>query len=248
MRRRNVIAAAADALVSTMSTYELRLRRRVPSRQLFALVALVFVVSCTAGASAKNSQPFAYTFRISAVTVTATFTHGDSTVRTQLHLEAPSQQRTLIWLGPKAPNSNTNGVGPSRISLVGKATYTSPDPSCTQELDVRSSRSRPILAVLFFFGTRLHVKVHKFPLATARPGRDGTPSDPSLDGCGKPVVDWYDNANAYFPPSVFQKPSFTATAHLNEKFEDGEAVDWTLRMTVKRVRYRPIDCASAPGC
>jgi len=63
MRKRNLIAAAADALVSTMSTHELRLRRRVPSRQVFALAAVVttflLLTAVHAGAPASSAAAHA---------------------------------------------------------------------------------------------------------------------------------------------------------------------------------------------
>jgi hypothetical protein len=228
-------------------------RVRVPWRRgllqlLGAVIVLASSASVAAGAGPKAGQPLAYSFRITVLDVTATFTKGKSTVKTRLRLEGPSRERTLVWVGRKLGPS-MSGIGPTLVSLAGEATYSSPDPGCSGKLALRSSRARSVPVTLFYFGTRVHVYVQKFPLATVLPGRDsGVSDDPSLGRCGTPLFDWYETANIFRPPAVFRSPSFTVTAQRKERFEDGEAIEWTLRMTVKRIRLRLIDCNTHPGC
>jgi len=93
------------------------------------------------------------------------------------------------------------------------------------------------------------VYLRNVPLASPNPGTDS--GDPNQQGrCGKPVFDWFDNAEDVLPGSVLPKPSFTMTFQRKERFSDPgiESIDWTVRIVVQRVRYRTINCATEPGC
>ena len=124
-----------------------------------------------------------------------------------------------------------------------------------KKLDYRSSKSKPVKGDVWFGQAttkapfRLYFAVPNFPLAEPIPGQDsGLPFTGSAQ-CGKPEVRWYDNADGMLPLSFLQKPSMTFVAHRQERLDEPTgSVEWTLRMTVKRLSYHKIDCATEPGC
>lgn len=190
-----------------------------------------------AGATtAKDVPAFVYTFRVTAVDVTATFTNGPHRATTQLRLAGTPKTRTMAWRG-KRDHSNSNGVAATTVSVAGTGTYGNGDPNCARTFPVAARR--PILISFVLVGaldpvvTRpgIYVAVRKFPLLTAYP---------DSESCGKALLDWYDNAKKTYPLGVLARRSFTLQRSRKERFEDGEAIDWTLRMTVRRVAYRPL--------
>lgn len=210
------------------------------------LLVLLSTAGYAAAATAKDVHPFAYTFRITSVTVTATFTHGASKVSTNLHLEAPPKQHTLTWLGPENSNAYPSGSVGTLVTLAGEAVYTSPDSTCAKTLKIHW---HPIPVGFSTSGGPIYVSVTKFPLAIAIPGPDsGTPFNPEVGRCGKPKVHWFDNANGFLPLSVLRRPGFTASDHRKQRLEDQESIDWTLQVKVQRIRYKALSCAKLPTC
>ena len=110
-------------------------------------------------------------------------------------------------------------------------------------------RSAFLLDPFTFKYLRIRVEVGDFPIARALTGQDsGSAFSGVGNRCGKAEVRWYDSGKATVPMSVLTKPQFVVVASRHEKLEDGEAIDWTLKLTVKRLRYHRIDCATESGC
>ena len=224
---------------------------------LVGVVLAAFVVPAATGhaaGTASGTPPFRYVFRITALDVTATLTAGNAKTDVRLRLDGPSRKKRLSWYGDK-PLLPPALMADAAMHLHGEATYSSPDPTCAQTLDYRPSPSHPVRSDLWIGQQishgplRLYVAVRKFPLAIPVPGQDA--GIESSERCGKPQVRWYDDADGTLPLRVFSKPSFTFVAHRKERFDEGggiDSIDWTLRMTVKRLRYQRIDCRREPGC
>ena len=211
-------------------------------------------VGQAAPARTEDTPPFKYLFRVTALTMTSTLTYQQSKTTTTYRLERPSESRWLTYLGRKPlPGARPRFTAAPVLPVVAKATYSSSDPTCTQTIEYRPSKRRPLQARLFLgqFGEQVRVRVtmDNVPLAAPAPGKDS--GDPNQTGkCGKPVFDWYDNATYAAPASALAKPSFTMTFQRKERFTDPgiESIDWTVKMVVQRVRYRTINCATEPGC
>ena len=230
-------------------------------RHLGALLGLGLVLaSSTAGQATPTgaqaaTPPFKYLFRVTALTMTSTLTYQQSKATTRYRLERPSESRWLTYLGRKPlPGARPRQTAAPVLPVVASATYSSADPSCTQTIEFRPSKRRPLQARLFLTHTwtaspRVRVSMDNVPLAAPAPGKDS--GDPNQQGkCGKPVFDWFDNAAEVVPASLLSKPSFTMTFQRKERFADPgiESIDWTVKMVVQRVRYRTINCATEPGC
>ena len=88
-----------------------------------------------------------------------------------------------------------------------------------------------------------------FKLAEPIPGQDAGLPFSGSERCGDLEVGWYDNADGTAPLSVFQKPVYTFVDRRHARLDEPEgSVDWTVRMTVKRLMYHRIDCATESGC
>jgi hypothetical protein len=232
----------------------------VRARHLGALLGLgLILASSSAGQAAPAgavaaTPPFKYLFRVTALTMTSTLPYQQSKATTRYRLERPSESRWLTYLGRKPlPGARPRQYAAPVLPVVATATYSSSDPTCTQTIEFRPSKRRPLQAGLFLgqYGAQVRVRVtmDNVPLAAPAPGKDS--GDPNQQGrCGKPVFDWYDNAAEVHPASVLAKPSFTMTFQRKVRFTDPgiESIDWTVKMVVQRVRYRTINCATEPGC
>lgn len=200
------------------------------------LCALVLVASALGSTEVKRPKSFTYTFRVTAVNLDATFTTGKAKAHTTLHVDAPSRPRTLTWVTGLRPN-NTNGIGPTVVTLVGHAVYSSPDPTCASTRPFHSKRPTPV--AVFAFTDPARVYVQKFPVAVAHPGADGGPTWAQYGKCGTPVFDWFEDATVNVPVSHLDRPTLTvrATRH-SPNLGDGEGIDWTLRVTLERIAYK----------
>lgn len=220
----------------------------------FSLILVSSSAGQAASARTQATPPFKYLFRVTALTMTSTLTYQQSKATTRYRLEHPSESRWLTYLGRKPlPGARPRYTAAPVLPVVAKATYSSADPTCTQTIEFRPSKRRPLQARLFLgqFGAQVRVRItmDNVPLAAPAPGKDS--GDPNQIGrCGKPVFDWFDNATDVLPATVLPKPSFTMTFQRKETFTDPgiESIDWTVKMVVQRVRYRTINCATEPGC
>ncbi len=213
---------------------------------LIALVVVLATAGVAAPAATKDVQPFAYTYRVTSVTVTGTFTFEDASTTTRIHLTRPSRNVSMAWRG-KRDGGLHNGVGATAVAFVGEATHTSNDPACNKTLSVTSKSVTPLVSMVLtnargrvVTNPTVHVRVGKFPLVTGYPARNGV--------CGKVKRDWWDVASRTFPYRILKQRSFVFTKQYKETFDDGEAIDWTLELKVKRIRFQPISCAEAKGC
>ena len=224
----------------------------------FALAA-AFILVPSAGNAASvaptAAKPFKYTYRVIALEVDAEYRAAGSTATTHLRLDGPSKERWISWFGPKPKGGVPTQVSVAVLYLTGQASYSSPDPSCASKFTYKSSSSHPVRSVLLVDtvtskNLRIRVDVGDFPIARALRGQDsGSAYSGYSNRCGKAEVRWYDTATAIVPASVMTKPRFVVVANRHEKFgEDNESIDWTLKMTVKRLRYHLIDCPTEPGC
>jgi hypothetical protein len=207
-----------------------------------------------AAGKATGTPPFRYVFQITALDVDATLTAGTAKTDVRLRLDVPSRKKWLSWYGDK-PLVPPALMADAALQMRGEAAYSSPDATCAQTLEYRPSPSRPVRGDLWIGQQRSHgplglyLQVRKFPLAIPVPGQDA--GIDSAERCGKPLVRWYDTANGTLPLRVFSRPSFTFVAHRKERFDEGggiDSIEWTLKMTVKRLRYQRIDCRTEPGC
>ncbi|MDQ2980752.1 MAG: hypothetical protein M3R26_00290 [Actinomycetota bacterium] len=211
---------------------------RIKTFSLVVLVALFAFVGAAFPAATNEVKPFSYFFRVKAVTVTGTFTKDDASTTTRIHLRKPSGPIRMRWLG-SGPAGSQSGGASSYLAFDGDATYTSSDPKCNRVLKVDSSGSHPIM-LLALGGARdsvtkptIYVKVQKFPIVTGYPTRpDGT--------CGKVAKDWWDSASRIYPFALLKQKGFVMVVRYAEKFDDGEAIDWTVRLTVQRISFHRI--------
>ncbi len=212
-----------------------------------ALFAVLVLAGVGASAATRDVKPFVYSFRVTSITVTGTFTVGDATTTTRTHLSTPTKKVYMTWRG-KRDGGMHNGVGATAVVFVGDATYkTVANPSCTRTMNITSSGSQPTVG-LVLGGARdrvvthpsVFVRVGKFPFVTGYPARDGV--------CGKVAKDWWDVASHIYPFRILKQNGFTLRSHYKEAFDDGEAMEWTLQMTVRRVRFQPMSCQVAKGC
>jgi hypothetical protein len=221
---------------------------------LVAALVVGLAVAATPAAGAKGTPPFKYVFRVTAVDVTATITYGKAEATSRLRLEGPSKMKWLSWFGDK-PRGRATTMADAALYFRGQAAYASADPTCAQRLDYRSSKRKPVKGDVWFGQTsakapfRVYWALRDFPIAEPIPGQDAGLPFAGSERCGKPEVRWYDNADGTAPLAIFQKPSFTFVDHRHERLDEPEgSVDWMVRMTVKRLSYHEINCATEPGC
>jgi hypothetical protein len=214
---------------------------------LLALVVVLATAGVATPAATRDVQPFVYTFRVTSVTVTGTFTFEDASTTTRIRLTRPSRNVSMAWRG-KRDGGQYNGVGATAVAFVGEAIHTSNDPACNQTLAVTSRSVTPVVSLVLgnardrvVTNPTVHVRVGKFPLVTGYPARNGV--------CGRVKRDWWDVASRSFPFRILkQRGGFVFTKRYQEAFDDGEAIDWKLELKVKRIRFQPISCAEAKGC
>src|SRR5262249_309703 len=135
--------------------------------------ALLIGASAVASTEIKRPKSFTYTFRVTAVNLDATFTTGKAKAHTTLHVAAPSRPTTLTCVTGHSPN-NTNGIGPTVVTLEGQAVYSSADPTCGSTRAFHSKHPTPVAILAFTDPATVYVQ--KFPLAVAHPGADGGPT------------------------------------------------------------------------
>jgi hypothetical protein len=190
-------------------------------------------------------QPFAYTFQVTSVTLTGSFTKGAATATTRLALGRRPKEKTLLWLG-KGNYYPTNGLKNVPFTLAGTVVYTgSDDPACDGTVAVDSSRWKGSIGANLSVDPartrRVRVDVGQLPLASIYPRRGG--------GCENGALTWWDDGAAKtYPLSLLERPSWTFTARSSQRFEDGSVLAWTVTMTVKRTGYRQVDCARTQLC
>ena len=231
--------------------------RRTPLRLGITAIVVVVASALVLPAAAGNVKgpPFKYVFKVTALDVDGTYTAHGSTASSHLHLDGSSKKKWISWFGPKPTLGPGTLISTAALYLTGQASYSSPDQSCASKFTYKSSRSHPVRAVFVldtftFKDLRIRVDVEKFPIARALPGQDsGGAFSGTGDRCGKAEVRWFDTAHAIVPASVLTNAQFAVVASRHETFEDdGEAIDWTMKLTVKRLRYHLINCATESGC
>jgi hypothetical protein len=223
----------------------------VSCRATVRLVLVLFVLLATAGyaaaSTAKDVPAFTYKFQVTSVTLNATFRQGAATATTELQLSSLPRRKSLSWWG-KRNYSNANGSASVLLGLVGTATYAGLDQACNVTVKLDSSRWHPIFASLLVTNARDAVVTHptisasagRFPLATIYPRRGGA--------CENGALPWWEGGFADRPISVLRRPGFSFTARYSKTFDDGSALDWTVAMTIRRIQYRPLDCAHTQLC
>lgn len=222
--------------------------RTVASRLFVALVLFLAMSGSTAASVADDVRPFIYTFQVRVVQVHAVFTQGAATATTDWHLASLPKRKSLSWWGKKN-YSNANGAVSAVLRLAGTATYAGLPGACNTTVALDSTRWRyPIFASLIVGNARnavvthptLGVGVGRFPLATIYPARGGA--------CENGALTWWDGSTGSLPLSAVRKSSFSFNAHDSKNIEDGATVEWTVKMSVRRVAYRLIDCSHSQLC
>jgi hypothetical protein len=225
-------------------------------RKRLAVAAFVLglTIALTPAAGAKGTPPFKYVFRITAVDITATITYGKARATSRVRLERPSKTKWLSWFGDK-PKGRPTTLADAALYFRGQAAYSSTDPACAKTLDYRSSKTHPVKGDVWFGQPnarapfRVYWALRDFPIAEPIPGQDAGLPFSGPERCGNLEVGWYDNAEGTAPLSVFQKHGYTFVDRRHARLDEPEgSVDWTVRMTVKRLTYHRIDCATEPGC
>jgi hypothetical protein len=220
---------------------------RAAIRWFVVLLVLLVASGHAAATTAKEVSAFTYKFQVASVTLNATFTKGDATATTELHLSTLPKQKSLSWWGKKN-YSNANGSASTLLRLAGTANYTGLDQACNVTVTLDSSRWHPIFASLLVTNARDPVVTHptitasagRFPLATIYPRRGGS--------CENGALPWWEGGYAVQPLSVLHRPRLSFTARYSKTFEDGSALVWTVEMTIRRIHYRPIACAHTTLC
>jgi hypothetical protein len=238
-------------------------RRMVRAAFLVTAVVLVSALSASASPSATPAsraiQPFAYEFRVVDFSMTATLTYAKSAATIRYRLLKPSRARSIYYLGPRPTNPRaawTLTFAAPVVDVAARATYSSPDPSCTKSIEYRPAGNKivqlfvqldPPRGVL----RRISAGVGRIPLAIPDPGQDAGDPYPRPEKCGKPLMgEWYQDAVAYAPARLLSRPRVTATGNHSERFTDPgiESIEWTLKVVLQRMSYRAIDCRTHRGC
>jgi hypothetical protein len=212
-----------------------------------ALVGIVVGLAVGSSAAASVPAPFVYTFQVTSVSLDATFTSGAATATTELHLAVLPKRKSLSWWGPKN-HSNANGSVSAVIRLAGTATYSGLG-ACDATVSLETSRWKtPIFASLGLAHARegpaaratVTASAGRFPLATTYPRRGG--------GCENGALPWWEGGYKDVPLSVLHKSSFSLTTHDSKNIEDGATLEWTVKMTVKKLAYGRLDCSHSQLC
>jgi len=195
--------------------------------------AILAAVAAIAGtASAAEAATYAYTFRITSVTLVSTYTLRGAQAVTTLHGDAPTPAREVSWTGVR---SGERTKAP-RIAFVGQAQYSSADPTCASTRPFHSLH--PTQLYVTAGATALRIMVVRFPLSAMSDGVDNGSTDTSAPKCGASLFSFYDDANITVPLSELGKRSFTVTATRHTPdLGYGQGIDWTLTMTVQSVAF-----------
>jgi hypothetical protein len=223
---------------------------------LFVALALFGPAGQSATARSHDVKPFAYDFRVTGLSVTATLAYAKSRATTRYRLAQPSEKRSMSYLGPRVTLSafrRTWAAAP--VAVTADAAYMSPDPSCARTIDYKPPQGRVRVSLDFQpprKASRVFAGVGRIPLATPFAGQDSGAQEPGLDKCGKAVFgDWYQDVVASAPIRLLaSKPRVTLSGHHKEIFTDPgiDSIEWTLTVVLQRVGYRPIDCTVDRGC
>ena len=228
-----------------------------------AVVALSAVAGRPATAQPDAIAPFAYTFRVVGFSMTATLTYAKTSATIRYQLLRPSTPKTLYYYGPHPTNPGAawKGSFASPIAdVAARATYTSPDPTCTgKTIEYKPAGNKIVQVFVQLLPPRRTLQrvsagVGRIPLATPHPGQDGSQPNNSTEPqpkCGEPHMgDWYQDEVGYAPATRLVNSRITATGHHQERFTDPgiESIDWNLEVTLQRVGYHKLDCATNPAC
>jgi len=221
------------------------------------LVAVLLVAAPSAVAKPEQPiAPFVYEFRVVGFSATATLTYATTSATIKYRLLKPSIARTVAYL-PRS-GSRIRFAAPI-VDVVAQATYTSPDPSCTGRTIQYRPAGNKIVQVYVgldpLSGTVRRVKseVTRIPLAIPFPGQDGVGTEglEPLPRCGRPEMGhWYQDMEGFAPVRLLSRPRVTISGRDSTQFTDEgiESIEWSLDVTLQRLKYRPIDCAKHPGC
>jgi hypothetical protein len=220
---------------------------RTARRSFIVLLTVAATCGVADARTAKDVAPFMYRFQVTAVTMNATFTNGSATATTELHLSSRPKQKSLNWYGKKNYFS-ANGAASTLLRLAGTATYSGLAESCNVSVPLDSSRWKPIFASLLVTNARDPVVRHptisasagRFPLATTYPRRGGA--------CEAGALPWYEGGFAVRPLSVVHHAGFSFAYTSSKQIEDGSLLEWTVKMTVRRLSYKAIDCRHSQLC
>jgi hypothetical protein len=119
--------------------------------------------------------------------------------------------------------------------------------SCNGMVRLDTSRWRPIYAGVSLTQSwnaaraKLSASAGRFPIATVYPRRNGACENGALTW-------WQPGAVGARPFGAVRQAGFSISTHHSETFEDGSALEWTARMTVRKIRYRLIDCGHTQWC
>jgi hypothetical protein len=219
------------------------------TRTLVVYVAALAWAGYAAAAAAKEVAPFEYRFQVMSVTLTATFTKGAATATTELHLGSLPKRKSMTWYGRSGPARAMpwNGVGQVTVRMAGTVTYSGLDPACNGTVKLDTSRWRPVYAGVSLAQSwnaaraRISAGAGRFPVATIYPRRGGA--------CEDGVLTWWQpGAVGMRPFGVVLQPGFSISTQNRETFDDGSTLEWTARMTVRKVHYRLIDCRRTQWC
>jgi hypothetical protein len=219
-------------------------------RALFVLGVALVVAGYAPAAATKEVAPFEYRFRVTSVTLTSTFTKGGATATTALRLASLPRPKSMTWWGTRGVGRGIpwNGVGAVTIRMAGTVTYSGlENPACNGTVTLDTSRWRPISASLVLTNSwrparaRLSAGAGRFPVATIYQGRGGA--------CEAGVLRWWQpGADGNVPFAYVRRAGFSVARSNTETFDDESTLEWTARMTVRRVYYRPIDCRHTQLC
>jgi hypothetical protein len=220
------------------------------TRTLAVFVAALAWAGYAAAAATKEVAPFEYRFQVTSVTLTATFTMGEATATTQLRLTTLPKRKSMTWYGRKGPAGSLpwNGVGVVVVRMTGTVVYSGLDQaSCNGTVTLDTSRWRPVYAGVSLAQSwdapraKLSASAGRFPVATIYPRRGGA--------CENGVLTWWQpGAVGMRPFGVVRQPGFSISTSNRETFDDGSTLEWTARLTVRKIRYRRIDCRHTQWC
>ena len=220
------------------------------ARALAVSVVALVCAGYAAGATSKEVAPFHYRYQVTSVTLTATFTKGTATATTELRLSARPKPTTLRWYGRKGAAAALpwNGANAIVIRMAGTVSYSGLDQAaCNGTVTLDTSRWRPIYATLGVADSwnrtraKLGASAGRFPIATIYPRRGGACENGALTW-------WQPGAIGVRPFRAVRGAGFSISTNHTETFDDGSALEWTARMSVRKVRYELVDCARTPWC
>jgi hypothetical protein len=214
-------------------------------------VAAALIVGSANSAATTDVQPFVYTFRVQSLTVegTAKPAFDGAAVTVHLHLAKPSRTKSLRWNG-KHDGGPNNGDSGAAVPLAGTMVFTdASDPSCSRTVQFSPTRAREILS-LNLLNARDRVVTHpvvaigisNYPIELDNKGGGSNPPK-----CGYAFKST-SGVSRNYPLSLLHRPGFTIRVHRIERIPSVGSIDWTVVMTVRRVRFTPLSCAQTKGC